>query len=274
MPIKTTARLFAVRSMSVYSWLNCDSKLPKRCVMFAVIALAWGGLLSESRATTLLFDQSRDATGVIPTVSGQGVQQDYGDRVTGSPMNVAGGQFTYGNDGEGFTPNVVVDYSTMAGAGPSTWGIQYGDLTNVIFGGQGSLAMLLLLTADPGFEVLLYHFDLGGWANTDYVIDGVRVLDPVSAVFSQTNVLVQGDFSGARHTSFDFVMPLRAAQLLIEIDYSNLAEGQQDNIGIDNIRFGQDPPATPVSPIPEPSTALLLACGLAVVAVWRRWSTQ
>jgi hypothetical protein len=57
--------------------------------------------------------------------------------------------------------------------------------------------------------------------------------------------------------------------LLIEIDYSNLAGGQQDNIGIDNIRFGQNPPAT-APPIPEPSTLLLGAGGLAAVALKRR----
>lgn len=58
--------------------------------------------------------------------------------------------------------------------------------------------------------------------------------------------------------AFDFANPLSAQQLLIEINFSNLARGMQDNIGIDNIRFGQTPPAT----IPIPSALWLFGTGL------------
>jgi hypothetical protein len=240
-----------------------------RC-LFLIGALC--GWVSGAQATVLLFDQVRDASStVIPSVSGFVVEQDYGDRVAGSPQNVLGGQFTYGNEGEGFTPNVVVDYfvSSVGAGGVSVWQTGYGDLTNVLYGNQNSETLNIRLTADAGYDVLLYDLDLAGWLNAGYTIDEVRVLEGGTTLFSQSDVLVQGDFTGPRHTSFAFASPLSAAELLIQIDYSNLAGTSQDNIGIDNVRFGQDPPAG-AAPIPEPSTWLLFGAALAALPLARR----
>jgi hypothetical protein len=214
---------------------------------------------------------------VVPTAAGAFAQQDYGDHVTGSPMDVLGGQFTYGDEGEGFTPNIVVDYFTDTTV--RLWTTEYGDLTNVLFGGAplsgtGSPGSLnVLLTAEAGYEAQLYHFDLGGWANSDYLIDGVSVSSGGTALFSQANVLVEGNFSGPRHTSFDFAAPLSAEQLLIQIDFSNVPGSRQDNIGIDNIRFGQTAVSTPPPvPVPAPASLWLLGAGLPGLlgASWRR----
>jgi hypothetical protein len=229
-------------------------------------AFLLAGLADVSRASILEFDQIRDTSGtVIPTISGNGPEQDYGDRVTTSPMNVSGGQFTYGDGGEGFTPNVVVDYfagsAVVGNPGVSLWGSGYGDLTNALIGNNNSMSLNVRLTADSGFDVQLYHFDLAGWASTDYSINAVQVSSGANTLFSQSNVLVEGDASGALHTSFDFLTPLTATELLIHIDYSNLSGNQQDNIGLDNIRFGQNPPAL----IPLPAAWLLFVSGLAVL---------
>jgi hypothetical protein len=247
------------------------------------LGAAWiAGAPAVAHASILTFDQVRAAGGdVIPTVSGFGVPQDYGDRVTDLTMDVAGGQFTYGELGEGFTPNIVVDYfgGTAVPNNPavSLWQDGYGDLENVLFGNQFSGTLNVLLTADPGFLALLYGFDLAGWPNADYIIAAVRVLDGGTVLFSEHDVYVQGDFNGPRHTALAFGTPLSGFQLLIEIDYSNLAGTQQDNVGIDNIRFGQSPPPGTEpppdgepQPIPEPGTTLLLAGGLAAAAFRRR----
>lgn len=230
------------------------------------------GTASQTQATKLTFDQIRQADEIIPTISGRAVPQDYGDRVTGSPMDVTGGQFTYGNGGEGFTPNVVVDYftgsSTPNAPGVSLWTELYGDLENVAFGNQNSNFLAIQLTADPTFTIQLYSFDLAGWPSADYEISAVRVLEGNNSLFSLDNVLIEGNSSGPQHTSFDFATPLSGSQLLIEIDYSNLNSSQHDNIGIDNIRFGQTPP--PISepaPVPEPSNLLGLVLGLAYLSM-------
>lgn len=210
----------------------------------------------DANATVLVFDQMRSLGEVVPTISGNDPPQDYGDRVLGPTQSVPGGTFTYGEAGEGFTPNVVVEYYSMAPGGASDtslWQDSYGDLTNIVLGNQDSGTLNTYLTADEGYEALLYGFDLGGWPERDYTISAVRVLDGGAPLFSQSDVLVEGDFDGPRHTSFDFDTPLAGAALHIEIDYSNLPGAQQDNIGIDNIRFGQAPPG-----IPEPATVLLV----------------
>ncbi|MEQ1529725.1 MAG: hypothetical protein ABL925_10440 [Methylococcales bacterium] len=235
------------------------------------IAAVLLGFAQTSGATILQFDQIRDAGGnVLATISGRDVETDYGDRVTGSPMNVTNGQFTYGNGGEGFTANVVTDFFAATAlpnaAAVSLWQDSYGDLTNVLIGNNNSNTLNVQLSADSGFQVQLHHFDLAGWPNTDYTINAVRVLSNASTLFSQGNVVVEGNLTGARHTLFDFSTPLTATELLIQIDYSNLPGGQHDNIGIDNIRFGQTPPAT----IPLPTAWILFASGFAAIAFRKR----
>jgi hypothetical protein len=217
---------------------------------------------SAANATVLLFDQTRSAVSgdvVEPVSAGANLPQDYGDRVAGSPQTVAGGQYTYGNAGEGFTPNVEVEYYLSNASVPEAvqmWTIGYGDLANVIFGLPGSEQLNIQFTADPGYTVQLYGFDLAGWASRDYTINQVAVLEGANVLFSQPNAVIEGI---ASHTRFDFPTPLAGASLLIQIDYSNITPSQQDNIGLDNLRFSQFP-----SPVPEPSTWIffLAGCGL------------
>jgi hypothetical protein len=241
------------------------------CAAIITAAIVSGAFADIGQASILEFDQIRDATGnVIPTISGRAVESDYGDRITASVMNVPGGQFTYGNGGEGFTPNIVLDY--FAGSaipnnpGVSLWRDQYGDLANVLIGNNNTISLNVQLTADAGFDVQLYDFDLAGWPAADYTIDAVSVLSGTDTLFSQNNVLVEGDGTGPGHTSFDFAAPLIGSELRIQIDYGNLAGGQQDNIGIDNIRFGQDPPVV----VPLPAAWLLLGSGIAAITFLRR----
>lgn len=227
---------------------------------------------APAAATILLFDQERDAaTGTIvgPAGSGGRVPADYGDGVTGPVMAVLGGSFTYGDGGEGFTPDVTVDVytslSTPTDPRAKLWQTGYGDLVNVVLGEgpgiEGAPILYIRLSAAPDFVVDLYGFDLAGFGQ-DYTIAGVSVLDGATPLFSQTNVLVEGNASGPLHTSFDFVPPLSGQQLLVQIDVSNLPAGIQDNIGIDNVRFGQ-------TPIPEPGTAVLLLTALALTGAAR-----
>lgn len=255
-----------------------------RCNVLRVIML---GILAASpvlaRATILLFDQERDAatqSTVQPTSSGGTLPADYGDRVTGAVMAVPGGSFTYGDGGEGFTPNVTVDIFSAA-ATPTDprvnlWQTGYGDLVNVIFaegpGTAGAPLLSVRFTADPGYTVDLYGFELAGFG-TDYVIDGVTVFAGATTLFSETDVLVEGNLSGPRRTSFAFGTPLSAPDLLLQVDLSNLASGIQDNVGMDAIRFGQTPPPS-FSTVPEPATAPLLLAGLAFTVVSRRRSIR
>lgn len=239
-------------------------------------------LPATASATILLFDQERDAATrsiVVPASAGGALPPDYGDRVTGQVMAVRGGHFTYGEAGEGFTPNVVLDIFSAAAtaddARVNLWQEGYGDLVNVIFaegpGTAGAPLLSVRFTADPGYVVDLYGFDLAGFSR-DYEIAGVSVFAASGALFNQPGVLVHGDQIGPQRTTFAFAAPLSAPEMLLQIDLSNLSPGIQDNVALDSLRFGQTPPPA----IPEPATTTLLLAGLAVTAAlgWRRRSQR
>lgn len=265
--------------MNYHQVTRVAQMLARNKLKMLLLLPAWV-LCHGASATVLTFDQIRLSGNVVPTISGNALPQDYGDRVDAASVAVSGGQFTYGNLGEGYTPNVLAEYFTGAATplnpGVSLWQDSYGDLINAMFGNQNSATLNVRLTADAGFQVALYGFDLGGWPNTDYTISAVRVLDGAMTLFAQSGVTVEGNFIGPRHTSFDFLAPLSGGDLLIQIDYSNLAAGQHDNIGIDNIRFGQTPPPdtepTPV-PVPLPGSGPLLGLGAALL-LWSRRGQQ
>ena len=185
-------------------------------------------------------------------------------------MAVPGGVFTYGEAGEGFTPDVTVDIRSSLDSptdpGVRLWQQGYGDLINVVFtegpGTAGAPLLFVRLTAAPGYVVDLYDFDLAHFSAAGTTIAGVHVLDGETALFSAEDVFVAGTNVSPGRTHFSFATPLSAAELLVRVDLSNLAPGSQDNVGFDNLRFGQNPPRV----VPEPGTALLLGLGLSALA--------
>ncbi|MBX3176846.1 MAG: PEP-CTERM sorting domain-containing protein [Candidatus Hydrogenedentes bacterium] len=214
-------------------------------VVSALAALAVSTLAGSAGATILTFDDLLNVGG-NPIGNGQLIDQDYGDRVTGL-IDATG---SYGVGSEGFTPNVVVDYGVP---NPAFWSTAYSDLTNVIYiPGVGQGPLEVLFTADAGYEVQLYGFDVGSWLSNS-AVRTIRVYDQNNAVLFESLADV---ILASTHTSFDFNGPLTAESLRIEIDQTGLG-GSSDNVGIDNIRFGQ----TSHAPIPEPATVTLMGLG-------------
>jgi hypothetical protein len=248
----------------------------RRLLRALAVVVALSGAGPRAGATILLFDELRDPATqlVVPTQTlglGGSLADDYGDRVSGSPMAVPGGSFTYGEAGEGFTPAVDFDLfsseATATDAGVRLQAMEgYGDLVNIVRtegpGIAGAESLTLVLTATPGAEVDLYGFDLAGWNRTDYTIAALEVFGDGQPLFAASDVLVEGDLSGPGHTAVVFDPPLRAQELVVELDLSNIAVNSRDNIGIDSIRFGQFP-----RPAPEPGQALLLLVGGAMLRV-------
>ena len=212
-------------------------------VAAALILSGW------TNATILTFD--------IPGLSNfQNAFQEYGDNVGG----LVDGIGAYGEAGEGFTTNVTAEYGTVD---PAYWTSGYSDLTNVFFDDADSRGPLsLTLTADAGFSVQLFDFDLGAFG-ADRTVTSVRVTDESSAVLFET----LGDtISGATHSDYSFQSPLVGQSLTITIDQIALG-GFSDDVALDNIRFGQF--ETQGAPIPEPASMTLLGMGL-VAMVARR----
>jgi hypothetical protein len=115
------------------------------------------------------------------------------------------------------------------------------------------------LTADPGVLVRLEAFDVGNFGGP-ITIPAIRVLDHNGQpLFAQTNYVLGA--SGGPHSSFTFSPALMDSSLTIDFDLTGLG-GNSDNVGLDNVRFGQD--------VPEPSFGLLLPCGMIFLARRRR----
>jgi hypothetical protein len=244
----------------------------KACLLAGLLA----GVVAPAPAgaTILVFDQTLRGNEVVPTESGGGYPTGYGDNVTGAVMAVPGGAYTYGEAGEGFTPDVTVEITSSLASpsdpGVRLWNEGYGDLENVVFtegpGTAGAPLLFVRLTAASGFVVDLYDFDLAHFSAFPTTIAGVSVLDGATELFAASDVVVAGSNGTPGHTRFAFATPLSAAELLIRIDLSNLPAGAQDNVGLDDVRFGQTPPRV----VPEPGTAILLFAGLAGLARHRR----
>lgn len=224
--------------------------MPRNLSLFLAITGAMAGLSTAAQATVLTFD--RDGGGLVSAAD----LATYGDDVAASPQ----GGFSYGVGAEGFTPDVQASF----GQGATPFADNYGDLTNVVFDSGGDLQ--LTLSAASGFEVLLHEFQLAGWPTADYTISSVSVTDGGGAsLFSDNLVLIQGDGSGPGHSTFSFGVPLAAETLVIAFNSNNLLGGR-DNIGVDNIRFGQAQAQQQPIPTPAPASFGLIALGLAGLA--------
>jgi hypothetical protein len=234
--------------------------------------------LYPASASILTFDScgTSATSAILNSCSGGAINQNYGDRVTGANTDANGTEDrSYGESGEGFTPNIVTSYSTGFG-----WGSGFSALTNVIYA-PGDVAFLnVTFTADPGFRARLLGFDLGAFFDlinfpntTQYSGVNVSVFDENSTELFNQNYTV--DINGVNQ-----LINLQSGVggfLTLSLNTSNLAWDpasgifDRESIAFDNIRFAQtaatEPP--PTGDIPEPSTFALVG-GAALLAAWAR----
>jgi len=197
-----------------------------------------------AQATVLTFDVTGLTDGVL-------LPQAYGDRVT----STLEGNFSYGSD-YGFTPNVTASYVGFGGQQDlNWWSTSYCDLLNVIeYEPDGANGYQVVLTADAGYTIQLNGFDLGNYGG-EVVLPGITVADQNSQIiWSQTQGLVPA--SGQQHLDFDFGQPLVGTTLTITVDTTGMG-GNSDNMGLDNIAFGQTPEPVSVMMILAGSVGLL-----------------
>lgn len=231
---------------------------PKALVGLLVCSFfIWSGVAG---ATVLTFDDLG-----IPDFTA--ISDLYGDRVTG--LSDAVGSYEMGN---GFTPNVTVEYRTLDPNDGATlsnslnlWTSGYGDLVRVGFGTERLSMGEISLIADPGFSVTLNSFDLAGGTTHDYDFEH----QPLRIVDGSYNILVDytpyNVLSGSDHST---ITPGITQSGIIRIQF-----GDNWNIGIDNINFDQlANTSEEVIPNPEPSSLILLGSALAGLSVWRRRS--
>jgi len=190
------------------------------------------------------------ATGQTTTLPFDGVSylsliHGYGDRVTGA----SSGGFSYTGTGS-FTPNVELAFGTLEGTTTGylyPWGGGYNDLQNIVYASvSGALGvqseMNVTLTADPGQRATLQAFDIGNWG-VAITLPYVRVTNQNGVVlFEQLNVALNENISPLER-NFVFNPPLVGQILTLRISVEGLA-GNSDNVGLDNLTFGQQAATT------------------------------
>lgn len=223
----------------------------KKYLLAAILAATY---TMPSTATVLTFvrpDGSSFGNGVdIPAT--------YGHRV--SALSDAVGSYGMGN---GFTPGVSIAYGNDAGSGfaaqvLSGWTTQYDVLTDVAYSSiTGPVTHIIEFSADSGLLVTLNSFD---WANYQS-----RASSATFEVRDGANNLLWSDtysVSGGTSSLVNFAPNVSASTLRLQI------EGDFFNAAIDNINFDQEE----ISGVPEPSSAILVACGAALVALRRKFA--
>ena len=123
----------------------------------------------QTQATVLTFDQ-------IGAGNGTDIDQNYGDRVTGT-SDAAG---SYGAGG-GATGNIVVEYLNIGANDTELWTTGYNDLVNVLYvepdGTPDPIAVRF--TADAGYNVVLDSFTIGNFGSA-VTLPNIRVSDGTS----------------------------------------------------------------------------------------------
>jgi len=147
------------------------------------------------------------------------------------------GPFQYGSD-YGWTPSVVVDYQADGAPTRYRWWDEYSDLTGVAYYEVDMTSEIsVILLADAEYEVELAGFDLGSFAG-ELLLRSVSVMDLSGAILFQELDVMVPEADSEEHLRFCQIPPLSGRQLAIVVDVGGLG-ARSDELGIDNIRFGQ-----------------------------------
>ncbi|VGO22030.1 InlB B-repeat-containing protein [Pontiella sulfatireligans] len=190
-------------------------------------------LAALAQATVLTFDAGVGNYELMP--------QDYGDNVTSTNM----GAYSYGEAGEGFTPNVTVEYIGV-GDGLHYWHNSYGDLVSVLENeDDGERWTIVHFEAETAHQVTLHGLDIGIYGTGIIPIDSMTITNESGAVlFQQNNMAIDGSTSG--HTNINFgAITGQSLTLILDLQTA-AATSDNDTIGLDNIIFSEswDPAVT------------------------------
>lgn len=225
-----------------------------------IAALAALGCASASYATVLTFDFSSYANGLS-------LSQSYGDRVTGSTMtyNADPRVYFYGSTG-GYTPNVTVgyrSYNNSSDVALTSYEFNYGNLERIAYLNQeASQGYSLVFAADAGHTVTLGSFDFATWGNVPTPVE-FTIYDENNVALWTSGQVTPDIGATLHHTLSPYIT---GDYLRLAVNLSQIGSNAADNLGIDNIVFGQDGNLA----VPEPATLGVVGSSLLLLLRRRR----
>lgn len=231
-------------------------KVLRNLTVFSVFSLVVGSTLPANATVMTFNDLGLDNYDDIPGT--------YGDNVTSTNDGV--GSYLEGN---GFTPNISVEYQTIDPENGTTlannldyWSDNYGNLEDVAYPVNDGYLGEISLIPENGYSVQLNSFDLGGWYQETKQDQTIRVLDSNSNLIADYSPF---DVTGDGHNT---LTPNIVSDEQIKIQF-----GPSWDTGIDNINFDQTTASTEV---PESFTMLgtATALGMGICGVLKRKHTN
>lgn len=178
--------------------------------------------------------------------NGNSIPSDYGDNITAETM----GNFSY-LEGNGFTPNIAVEYRTFlasdfgTGDNPQSsnlnfWGSGYSGLTGVAYANPNGRVAEISFIPEAGYGVRLNSFDLGTF---------------ISAIDNQPLAIYDGDYNLLANLGLTTITNASSLTFSPNITHDGILRlqfGNNFNVGIDNINFDQIANSQTSQPVPEP----------------------
>ncbi len=240
--------------------------------VFCAIVAASAFCLSTSHATILIFDVGLTGqdTSVMLT---SGSFAAYGDNVSSTNQTISGNTVSY-LEGNGFTPNIVTDYS-FGGDKAVAINAYHNDPpngfgTNVAYLAADQVVppdhianFYFTFTPDSGYKPIINSFQLGTYGPANIEITWRLRPDSITGtVFDSGSLSLSGNFfSNSTQQTITTSGLSYAGITVLEVTQT---DGPGGTLALDNLNFDQ-------AVVPEPGTVALLAVsGLAMVFLLRK----
>ncbi len=232
----------------------------------SLLAAAFAVTATASWATVLTF-HIEDGSGFQPSPNTQFFDTTlaaYGDNVSSTSNAIGGGFIGFYGIGNGFTPNVVVDYTLSPNANHQTAyqdGIWSGGVDYLDAGSQSDWHDYFTFTPDSFFGVRVNSFDLFTYAGAPLENQGVTWTlfggSTNGTVLATGSLIVSNNPNQGVQTILTGLSGFYSGEVVLDIHNTS---GSGTQLGLDNLNFDQ---------VPEPSTVVCVSLG-GMVLLWRR----
>ena len=192
------------------------------------VSFVFTGFAFNAQATILTFDIFHHPGGAALS-NGILLPVAYGNRVTESPMTVGDFTFEY-EEGTGWTPNIEIEY--IGTDSVFFWNSGYGDLNKVVYANPSVSVGQVILSPDPGYDVVLNSLDYAAWGGDR--TGTLRIYNIDGTVFHEETTTWP-----ASNTHLVYDAPIISSSPLTIEWGAGVVEDTAYYLAVDNVNFDQ-----------------------------------